>query len=428
MAPKEITHNAKLISKTAILVAIQKQNESEIVFQRSLDELRRLAETAEFVVIDKCFQKKDKIEANTYVGSGFLRNIQEKVLIQKIDFVIFDDELSPSQIKNIERDYGMNVLDRTELILTIFYLHAKTTESRLEIRLAELQYEKPRLRNSYSALDRLGGSSGGSGGLASRGVGETKLELDRRTINNEIIRITRAINRIERQKATQSQKRITAKKICLVGYTNVGKSTLFNNLTNSNVYVQDQLFATLASVSRKLNIFPGCEIILSDTVGFISKLPHHLIASFTATLKEVKDADLLLHVIDISDPDFNFYHQEVNKVLAQIGVAHTQHILVYNKLDQCDFNHNFMIQRAQPNTVFISAQANLHIDQLLSKIQSCLFIINEYQLSIPLSEQKLLAFLHENTFVIHKEFTASTIEIRIKANLELLDKFHHFIK
>jgi GTP-binding protein HflX len=351
--------------------------------------------------------------------------------------LIFDDELSPSQIHHIEREYQLEIIDRTELILNIFYMHAKTTEARLEIRLAELYYEKPRLRNNTSGLDRIGGSAGGASGLASRGSGETKLELDRRSIEIEIQNIKDDLKKIEAQKETQAKLRANVKKICLVGYTNAGKSTLFNALTGADVYVQDQLFATLTSTSRQLDLFPGCEAVLSDTVGFIAKLPHQLVASFTATLKEVKDADLLLHIIDISDNDYKIYIDEVNKVLNEIGVGDTPVILVYNKTDRYIKEHGNMDcfgskarnVLAMTNTeIVISALQKTNIESLLDAIRNHLFAIKEYKLLLPYSEQKLVALLHEKGIVIEKEFTEQGIRMFVRVSQEHQPLFEKFIK
>ena len=409
--------------KTAILISVMKQKDSEYEINRSLDELCRLAETAEIVVFDKCFQKREKPDPATYVGLGFLNEIKAKAIENDIDLLIFDNELTPAQIAHIEKKHDLQVIDRTELILNIFYKHAKTNEARLEIRLAELHYEKPRLRNNSSGLDRLGGASGGAVGLAARGSGETKLELDKRSIEKEIMNIKQALKKIEIQKETQAKMRSTTKKVCLVGYTNAGKSTLFNTLTDSDVYVKDQLFATLTSTSRQLNLFPSCEVVLSDTVGFISKLPHQLVASFNATLKEVKDADLLLHVVDISDKDYDTYINEVNKVLHGIGVAETPTLLVFNKIDKCDFNIDFILKQFAENTIPISAANKINVDTLKNTIKSSLFITQEYKLYIPFSEQKLIANLHEKVLIVSKEFDENGIVLVIQANVDCRSEF-----
>jgi len=415
------------IQQTAILVAVQCQKDSEYEVRRSLEELGRLAETAEIAVHDKCFQKREKVDSNTYVGTGFLAELKEKMQSQHIDLLIFDDELTPSQIAHIERKYDIAVLDRTELILNIFYMHARTSEARLEIRLAELYYEKPRLRNNSSGLDRIVGGSGGAVGLASRGSGETKLEMDRRTIDKEIMRIKRELADIDRQKETQAKLRSSVKRVCLVGYTNAGKSALFHTLTGADVYVRDELFATLSAVSRQLSLFAGCDVVLSDTVGFISKLPHQLIASFTATLKEVKDADLLLHVIDLADKDCETYISEVNKVLVSLGVNDTPILSVFNKIDICDFETDFVVGKYPAESVVVSATSQINIDKLLDSVKNALFVTKEYRLLVPPSQQRILADLHDKVEIVDKSYDENgNLVLRIVANVEYEREFSGF--
>lgn len=412
--------------KKAILVSAMLQKDSEYEVIRSLNELERLAETAGVLVIDKRFQKRTKYNPATYVGTGYLKELKQQMTEEDIDLLIFDDELSPAQVSHIEKIYDIETMDRTELILNIFYMHAKTTEARMQIRLAELTYEKPRLRNNQSGLDRLGGASNGAVGLASRGSGETKLELNMRAINDEIFHLKKALAKIEKQKDTQSKLRLNQKKICLVGYTNAGKSTLFNKLTNEEVYVKDQLFATLSSTSRQLALSQGCDVVISDTVGFISKLPHQLVASFNATLKEARDADLLLHVIDLSDPDFKIYIREVNNVLNDIGAADMPVLMVFNKSDKCDFDVSFVLNHYPLKSIEISAITGKNIEELKDLIKNTLFLTMQFKLFIPYNEQKILATLHDKAEIIEKDFNESGLNILIKANVEdkiLFDKW-----
>ena len=413
--------------KTAILVSVMRQKDSEYEIQRSLDELCRLAETAGVKIIDKKYQKREKFNPSTYVGSGFILELKEIMTENNVDLLIFDDELTPAQISQIENKFEIEIMDRTELILNIFYMHAKTSEARMEIRLAELRYEKPRLRNNSSGLDRLGGASNGAVGVASRGSGETKLELDKRKISNEIAYLEKALSRIEKQKDTQSKMRTNVKKVCLIGYTNAGKSTLFNSLTGSEAYVKDQLFATLTSTSRQLDLGPGYDTVLSDTVGFISKLPHQLVASFNATLKEAKDADLLLHVIDLSDKDYSIYMREVNHVLETIGAGNTPMILVFNKADKCEFETDFIMKQFPQKSIAISALTHSNLDNLITLIKNNLFLSIEYNLFIPYSEQKFVANLHEIGTILNKEFNESGLNIVIKSNTENKKLFEKWI-
>jgi len=306
-------------------------------------------------------------------------------------------------------------------------MHAKTNEARMQIRLAELYYEKPRLRNNQSGLDRLGGSSNGAVGFASRGSGETKLEMDRRNIDIEISNLKQALKKIEKQKDTQSKQRVNQKNVCLIGYTNAGKSTLFNKLTGSDAYVMDQLFATLTSTSRQLTLDVGCDVVISDTVGFIAKLPHQLVASFNATLREARDADLLLHIIDISDKDFNVYIKEVNNVLNDIDASDIPSLLVFNKSDNCDFDFNFVMNQFPKNSIVVSALTGFNIDQLKEKIKNLLFLSNEYKLFIPYNEQKNIANLHDKVIIISKEYNEKGVNMLIKANVEYKPLFSNWI-
>ncbi|MCK9330394.1 MAG: GTPase HflX [Candidatus Cloacimonetes bacterium] len=415
------------VTKKAILVGVilQKDSENEVI--RSLNELERLSETAGVNVIDKKLQKRTKLDSGTYVGSGFLKELKTTMLENEIDLLIFDDELSPAQVAHIEKQYEIQTMDRTELILNIFYMHAKTNEARMQIRLAELYYEKPRLRNNQSGLDRLGGSSNGAVGFASRGSGETKLEMDRRNIDIEISNLKQALKKIEKQKDTQSKQRVNQKNVCLIGYTNAGKSTLFNKLTGSDAYVMDQLFATLTSTSRQLTLDVGCDVVISDTVGFIAKLPHQLVASFNATLREARDADLLLHIIDISDKDFNVYIKEVNNVLNDIDASDIPSLLVFNKSDNCDFDFNFVMNQFPKNSIVVSALTGFNIDQLKEKIKNLLFLSNEYKLFIPYNEQKNIANLHDKVIIISKEYNEKGVNMLIKANVEYKPLFSNWI-
>lgn len=415
------------VTKKAILVGVilQKDSENEVI--RSLNELERLSETAGVNVIDKKLQKRTKLDSGTYVGSGFLKELKTIMLENEIDLLIFDDELSPAQVAHIEKQYEIQTMDRTELILNIFYMHAKTNEARMQIRLAELYYEKPRLRNNQSGLDRLGGSSNGAVGFASRGSGETKLEMDRRNIDIEISNLKQALKKIEKQKDTQSKQRVNQKNVCLIGYTNAGKSTLFNKLTGSDAYVMDQLFATLTSTSRQLTLDVGCDVVISDTVGFIAKLPHQLVASFNATLREARDADLLLHIIDISDKDFNVYIKEVNNVLNDINASDIPSLLVFNKSDNCDFDFNFVMNQFPKNSIVVSALTGFNIDQLKEKMKALLFLSNEYKLFIPYNEQKNIANLHDKVIIINKEYNEKGVNMLIKANVEFKPLFSNWI-
>ena len=278
--------------KTAFLAAIVRQSESQAEAEASLDELERLADTAGIMVLGRYTQKRNHPERSSYFGKGWLSQIAQRMHQAQADLLIVNEELSPIQGRNIEKHFGIRVIDRTEVILSIFHDHARTREARPHVRLAELKHQLPRLRKLWGHFDKERGSVRAKGGAASRGMGEKQIEIDKRLIRQQIRRVTRSIETVTHQKETQRKQRVKTLKLCLVGYTNAGKSTLFNALTGAGVLVEDKLFATLDSTSRQLKLGTGQPLVISDTVGFISRLPHHLVASFRATLMEVQDADL----------------------------------------------------------------------------------------------------------------------------------------
>ncbi|MBN2858496.1 MAG: GTPase HflX [Candidatus Delongbacteria bacterium] len=372
----------------------------------SLDELERLAETAEIEVLDKFIQNRKNINKALYVGKGFLEDIKTKMEFSGAEILIFDNELSPMQARNIKRDFGIEVLDRTEIILDIFHKHAKSKESKLEVKLAELKYQLPRLKKLWSHLDRERGASGSSTG-ASRGMGEKQIEVDRRIIKEDIRTVTHELEKIMTQKITQRKGRADAKKVCLVGYTNAGKSSLFNKVTGENVLVEDKLFATLDTTSRSLEMENGENVIISDTVGFISNLPHNLIASFRATLKDVMDADLLLHVIDISDDSCEEHIKSVNSVLKEISAEKIPSIYVFNKIDlQGEYRiREEIFSDKYRDSIFVSAVTGENIDDLLKKIDEKINESSRHKFLFPFEEQKLIARMYEISNVISKEYT-----------------------
>ncbi|HOH46941.1 MAG TPA: GTPase HflX, partial [Candidatus Cloacimonadota bacterium] len=266
--------------ETAFVAHLIRQGETERETQSSLDEMDRLLDTAGIQSLGHYTQKRANPERGSFFGKGFLEEIAHKMLQAGADLMVVNEELNPIQARNIDRDFGIRVIDRTEVILSIFHEHAKTKEAKLQIRLAELEYQLPRLRKLWGHFDKERGSSRSAGGSASRGMGEKQIEIDKRLIRTQIRSVKEAIAQIVQHKYTQRKQRDNASKICIVGYTNAGKSTLFNALTNAGVLVQDKLFATLDSTSRQLKLSTGLPIVISDTVGFISRLPHHLVASF----------------------------------------------------------------------------------------------------------------------------------------------------
>ncbi|MDA3884640.1 MAG: GTPase HflX [Candidatus Delongbacteria bacterium] len=394
----------------------------------SLEELERLADTAGIETKGKFIQSRKGIEKSTYVGKGFLEDIKAKMEMVEADILIFDNELSPTQGRNILKKHEIEAIDRTELILAIFHDHARTKEAKLEVRLAELKYQLPRLKKLWGHLDRERGASG-SGTGASRGMGEKQIEVDKRIVRHEIGKIGEELSHIMKQKITQRKQRENIKKVCLVGYTNSGKSTLFNKVTGADVLVEDKLFATLDSTARSLELEKGKSIILSDTVGFISSLPGNLVASFRATLKDVNDADLLVHVVDISDDNCEEQIKAVDIVLKEIEAHEIPSVLVFNKVDMLSehrVREEIFIDK-YPKSVIISAVTGENIEKLLKKIDDMLNLSSVYKLLFPFEEQKLLAQLHDFGNVISKEFTDEGVIVEAVVNSEDLNKVEKYI-
>lgn len=388
--------------KTAFIAAIIRQGEDLSEADSSLDELERLADTAGIAVLGRYTQKRQQPERSTFFGKGFLSELSQKMYQAGADLLIVNEELSPMQGRNIEKTYQIKVIDRTEVILAIFHDHARTGEAKLQVRLAELQYQLPRLRKLWGHFDKERGSARSAGGTATRGMGEKQIEIDKRLIREQISKINRGINAITRHKQTQRKQREKSRKICLVGYTNAGKSTLFNHLTDAGVLVEDRLFATLDSTSRQFKLSTGNPVVLSDTVGFISNLPHHLVASFRATLMEATDADLLLHLVDVSDPRHEYYIEQVNEVLSQIGAAEIPQILVLNKSDRVDPRLLALYEKVYSDAVLISAVTGQNTPLLLEKIETTLLGNALLKLRLPYAKTSLVSQLHD-LGVIHQE-------------------------
>ncbi len=399
--------------KTAFIASIIRQDDSDEDVNASLDELERLADTAGIAVLGRYTQRRNQPERSSYFGKGFLEDLSTRMRQAQADMLIVNAELSPLQGRNIERDFEIKVIDRTEVILSIFHDHAKSKEAKLQVKLAELQYQLPRLRRLWGHFDQERGSTRSAGGYASRGMGEKQIEIDKRLIRTQIRKINKAIDGITTHKETQRRQRDNAKKICLIGYTNAGKSTLFNRLTDAGVLVEDRLFATLDSTSRQLKLSTGAPIVISDTVGFISKLPHHLLASFRATLMEAVDADLLLHVVDISDDRHGYYVQQVSDVLESIGAAEIPQILVLNKKDMVDERLSTLMERHYGLSVAISAKANQGIQELLELVEVTLLDNRRYSLKLPYEQTSLVSRLHEIGKIESEEYREDGIYLKV---------------
>lgn len=365
--------------ESAILVGVVKKDETEQQVKEYLDELAFLAETAGALAVKRFVQKLSHPDSKTFVGKGKLEEIARYVAEHGIRTVIFDDELTGSQITNIEKILNAKTIDRSDLILDIFAHRAKTAQAKAQVELAQYQYILPRLRGMWKHLERLGG------GIGTRGPGESEIETDRRIVRDKITLLRKRLKEIDKQSFTQRKERGEFIRVALVGYTNVGKSTLMNVLTKSDVFAENKLFATLDTTTRKV-VFENTPFLLSDTVGFIRKLPHHLVESFKSTLDEVREADVLLHVVDISHTKFEDQLGVVNKTLQEIGAAEKPTITIFNKMDMYEKNtfdewleddtkkelladlQEKWQWETEGNAVFISATEKTNIDGLRKSI------------------------------------------------------------
>ncbi len=377
------------IIETAIIVGLICNNQNEDQVNEYLDELEFLADTAGAEVKARFIQRLDRPHPATFVGSGKLEEIQNYVKIHEVDTVIFDDELSPSQLRNIEKELNCKVLDRTNLILDIFATRAQTAHAKVQVELAQYQYLLPRLTRMWTHLERQ------QGGIGSRGPGESQIETDRRIILDKISHLKEKLIKIDKQKATQRKNRGKLTRVALVGYTNVGKSTIMNMISKSEVFAENKLFATLDTTVRKV-VIGNIPFLLSDTVGFIRKLPHDLIESFKSTLDEVREADILIHVVDISHPNFQEQIDTVNETLAEIDSNAKPNIYVFNKIDA--FSHiekheddlgertkenysiedwkNTWMNKTDIESIFISATQRSNIDEFKQKLYKSVYNVH----------------------------------------------------
>jgi len=358
-----------------VLVGLVHKTQTEEQAQEYLDELAFLAETAGAVTLKRFTQKLLHPDSKTFVGKGKLEEIKEYVSAKDVQVVIFDDELSGSQISNIEKILDVKTIDRSDLILDIFASRAKTAQAKLQVELAQYQYLLPRLRGMWKHLERLGG------GIGTRGPGETEIETDRRIVKDKIALLRRRLLEIDKQAFTQRKDRGEFIRVALVGYTNVGKSTLMNLLSKSEVFAENKLFATLDTTTRKV-VFENTPFLLSDTVGFIRKLPHHLVESFKSTLDEVREADILLHVVDVSHPGYEEQLGVVNKTLQELSAFDKPILVIFNKIDRYEANtfdpwleegvkqeimgelRERWERETNGNSVFVSATERRNIDDL----------------------------------------------------------------
>lgn len=364
--------------ETVILVSVISQGTSDQIAKDYLQELEFLVQTAGGEVKKIFTQKLTKPEHSTFIGSGKLEEIKEYVNAEEINLIVFDDDLTPSQLRNIERELNTKILDRSSLILDIFAKHAQTAQAKTQVELAQLQYLLPRLTRLWTHLERQ------RGGIGMRGPGESQIETDRRIILDKISVLKERLKIIDKQNATQRKNRGEMIRVALVGYTNVGKSTILNLISKSDVLMENKLFATLDTTVRKV-VIENLPFLLSDTVGFIRKLPHHLVESFKSTLDEVREADILIHVVDISHPNFEDHIQAVNETLEDIKALDKPIITVFNKIDAYkapveiddegdfvtftlqDFENSWMSKHADP-AIFLSATEKINVEEFKEKL------------------------------------------------------------
>ena len=396
-------HETHVDVEKVILVGVTITRQQRIHEEDSLEELAQLVDTAGGVVIHQVVQQRETIHSGTYIGTGKAEYIAGLVKELNADTVIFDNDLSPAQNRNLEKIFECKVIDRTAVILDIFALHARTIEAKLQIELAQLEYILPRLTRMWVHL------VGSQGGIGFRGPGETQLEVDRRIIKKKISDIKRKLAKIHAQRETQRKSRKNMFRVAIIGYTNAGKSTLLNALSDADVYVEDKLFATLDTTTRIVDLAENQKILLTDTVGFIKHLPHHLVASFRATLEEADEADVLLHIIDASHPNFRDHILAVNEVIADLILKEKPLLEVFNKIDLVE-NNGANLKVEFPDCLVISAQNGNGLialkERLLRLVENRL---EEVVFKIPQSLGMLVDQIHQKGHVLKTEYDGNDI-------------------
>ncbi len=404
-------------TETVLLVGVLLRGEEEWSVKDTMDELAQLAESAGADVKGRFLVRQQKIKAGHYIGTGKAEEISDWIKENRVSMVVFDDDLTPAQGRNLQRVFETRVLDRTQLILDIFAQRAQTKEGCLQVELAQHQYLLPRLRNMWTHLERQ------KGGIGLRGPGETQLEMDRRRLQDLIRTLKRDLElvRTRRNEQRRGRRRHGWALVSLVGYTNAGKSTLLNRLAGADIYAEDQLFATLDPTTRQVELPNHEPMLMTDTVGFIQKLPHHLVDSFKATLEEVVEADLLVHVIDAAHPQVDTQIEAVHKVLDEIGALDKPMLYVFNKIDD-EKGHNAAkrLARQFPRSASVSALTGEGIDRLYDELADCLKGRKiSMRLSIPLSEGKLIAALQKNASILEQDYEGACAELLVRVSPQL---------
>ncbi|WP_409174241.1 GTPase HflX [Brevibacillus fortis] len=411
--------------ETAILVGCYLDNRDEERTRLSMEELHELANTAGVEVLDVITQNRDRVDSAWYLGTGKIDEIAQRAEELDVDVIIFNDELSPSQTRNLDKVFDCKVIDRTQLILDIFAGRAQSREGKIQVELAQYNYLLPRLAGQGKQLSRLGG------GIGTRGPGETKLESDRRHIRKRISELKQQLEDTvrTRQLHRERRKKNNVFQIALVGYTNAGKSTILNKLTNANTLQEDKLFATLDPTTRQLELPSGQDVLLTDTVGFIQDLPTSLVAAFRSTLEGVKEADLILHVVDSHHPDFQVHMEVVDKILRELKAEEIPQLVVFNKADM--LTEGSYLPRAD-ESILISAMRENDLKQLLSRIESfALQSFNEMKLRVPVERGDILSLLHRDGVEMEQEFNeeeaAYLITVRVNKDNPIYGRIAPFL-
>ena len=397
--------NSDIEKEKVLLVGIYSLSSEKFQAKEHLEELALLTCSAGGIPVAKILQQRNRPDVNSYVGKGKLNEINGQINALGVKTIIFDDDLSPTQIRNVEKVTNAKVLDRSALILDIFASRAQTAAAKTQVELAQLQYLLPRLTRYWTHLSRQ------SGGIGTKGPGETQIETDRRIISQRIGVLKSKLEKLDKQRTTQRKSRDQMTRVSLVGYTNAGKSTLMNALTNSCVFAENQLFATLDSTVRRHQL-KSQEILLSDTVGFIRKLPHHLVQSFKSTLDEVREADLLIHLVDGSSKMVHEYIEVVQQTLKELKSNKKQTLLVFNKVDRIDDEQHEMLRAEYPSALYISSVRGIGLSQLEEAIEQK--IESKYRqvdLDIPIQAYRAVAFIHQRANVKNEKYTGEYVHI-----------------
>jgi GTPase len=423
---KSLVNLTRKRSERVFLVGVELQSRDRAELRESLDELAELAQTAGAEVVSDGIQKMESLNAATFIGKGKAEEFSKFCKSNDVDTVIFDDELSPAQSRNLEKIFECKILDRTALILDIFAQRARTREGKMQIELAQLQHLLPRLTKFWGHLSRQAGGIGMRGG-----EGESQLEADRRKVGERIDKIESELDKVRRQRATQraGRQRSNWPLASIVGYTNAGKSTLLNALTGSEVLAKDILFATLDPTTRRLKLPTNQNVLLTDTVGFIKKLPHGLVEAFKATLEEVVQADLLLHVVDISHPQAEEQIAAVNSVLKEIGAEGKPVLMVFNKIDK--LNGSGALHRLRekfPNAVAISATTGEGIAPLLAELGTQLRPVREFlELRVPQEKAAVIARIHAVGQIVQSRYSGKNARFKVRIPPHLREEFAPFV-